>query len=75
MNKTGGYTPTTQLENLDAPGEKVVSKKELNKKFKCPICGHEKCEYRFNMSAYVCSGCSVIFENIEMFSKQKLYGE
>ena len=87
----GGYTPTTQHKNRNAPGEKPgkgnsfeftatyplstgemsVSKKELDKKFKCRICGHDKCEFRLNMYAYVCCGCSVVFENIEMFSKQK----
>ncbi len=58
------YTVTCQL----SPGEKVISKKELNKKFKCRVCGHDKCEYRFNISSYVCSDCSVVFEDKKKFT-------
>ena len=53
-----------------SPGEKVISKKELDKTFKCRICGHGKCEYRFNISSYVCSGCSVVFEDQEKFTEK-----
>jgi len=50
--------------------EKVILKKELERKFKCRICGHEKCEYRFNTDSYVCCGCSAMFEHPEKFTEK-----
>ncbi len=47
---------------------KPITKKELEGKFKCRICGHGICEYRFNTDSYVCSNCSAIFEDPEKFT-------
>ncbi len=52
------------------PSGKPTTKKELGGKFKCRICGHEKCEYRFNIDSYVCSECSVVFEDPIKFSQK-----
>ena len=52
------------------PSGKPITKKELEGKFKCRICGHEKCEYRFNTDSYVCSECSVVFEDPIKFSQK-----
>ncbi len=49
---------------------KPITKKELEGKFKCRICGHKKCEYRFNTDSYVCSGCSAMFEDPEKFTEK-----
>ncbi len=64
-NESLEFTATYPL----SPNEKVISKKELDKTFKCRICGHEKCEYRFNTGSYVCCGCSVVFEDKKKFSQ------
>lgn len=70
MNATKGYTPTTPLKNLSAPGEKVISKKELEREFICRVCGH--CEYELSLynGAYVCLGCSVLFKDPAKFTQK-----
>lgn len=70
MNTTEGYTPTTPLENLSAPGEKIISKKELDKEFKCRVCGHSEYELSLYVGAYVCLGCSVLFKDPAKFTQK-----